>query len=127
MFCLISVAKVKVYVHSYEFPTVGIVDKEGAEHACAQAQTTAFQGLGRLSGLFGNRYFCDEEREFLKLVEDYCDSNRLEYEIIDLGTRSFLARMKLRLKGIKTPAISCEGKKLCGIPKEIDLKKLLKN
>jgi hypothetical protein len=127
MFYLMFMAKVKVYVHSHEFPTVGIVDKEGAMHACAQAQTTAFQGLGRLAGLFGKRYLSDEEREFLMLVEDFCRGNRLEYEIIDLGTLSFLARMELRLKGVKTPAICCEGKTLCGIPRKEDLKELLKN
>ena len=39
-------AKLKVYLHSLEFPTVGFVDKEGAMHACAQAQKTAFERLG---------------------------------------------------------------------------------
>lgn len=120
-------ANVKVYVHSHEFPTVGIVDKEGAMHACANAQAIAFQELGRLAGLFGNRYLSDEEREFLRLVEDFCNGNRLEYEIIDLGTLSFLAKMKLRLKGVKTPAICCEGKTVCGIAHGEDLKELLKN
>jgi hypothetical protein len=61
-----------------------------------------FEGLGHLAGLFGNRYLSDEEREFLRQVEDFCTDNRLEYEIIDLGTLSVLAKMKLRLKGVKT-------------------------
>jgi len=56
--------KLKVYVHSLEIPTVGFVDKEGALHACAKAQTTAFQGLERFSNL-GNRHLSNEEREFL--------------------------------------------------------------
>jgi hypothetical protein len=124
---LIFMAKLKVYVRSHEFPTVGIVDKEGAKHACAGAQATAFQGLGHLAGLFGNRYLSDEEREFLRHVEDFCTDNRLEYEIVDLGTLSVLTKMKLRLKGVKTPAISCEGKTLCGIPSLEDLKELVKN
>ncbi len=57
--------KVKVYIHSFEFPTVGFIDKEGAMHACAQAQTTAFESLYRISGMLGNRYLTDEEKTFL--------------------------------------------------------------
>lgn len=45
---LVSMAKLKVCLHSLEFPTVGFVDKEGAMHACAQDQKTAFERLGSL-------------------------------------------------------------------------------
>jgi len=118
-------AKLKVYLHSLEFPTVGFVDKEGAMHACAQAQKTAFERLGSLSGLFGNRYLNDEEREVLMRVEDFCRSNGLEFEIVDVGPMNFLSRLKLRMKGLKTPSVCCGEKVLQGVPTEEGLRRLL--
>ena len=123
---MVSLEKFKVYIHSFEIPTVGFVDKEGAMHACAQAQKTAFQGLEQRSSLLGNRYLCDEDREVLMRVEDFCKNNGLEYNIIDLGTTSFLARLRLRMKGVNSPAICCGEKIICGVPSEEDLKRLLR-
>lgn len=117
--------KLKVYIHSLEIPTVGFIDKEGAMHACAQAQKTAFQGLERFSSL-GNRYLSDEQREVLMRVEDFCKNNGLEFKVIDLGTISFLARLKLKMKGLNTPAIFCGEKIIYGVPSEEDFKELLK-
>jgi len=119
--------KLKIYVHSLEIPTVGFVDKEGAMHACAQAQKTAFQGLERFSRIGGNRYLSDEQREVLMRVENFCKDNGLEFEVVDLGTISFLKRLKLKMKGLKTPAIGCGEKILYGVPREEDLKELLKD
>jgi hypothetical protein len=118
--------KLKVYIHTFEVPTVGFVDKEGAMHACAEAQKTAFQGLEQRSSLLGNRYLCDEDREVLMRVEDFCKNNGLQYNIIDLGTMSFLPRLRLRMKGVNAPAICCGEKILHGVPSEEDLKKLLR-
>jgi hypothetical protein len=119
--------KLKVYVSSFEVPTVGFIDKEGAMHACAQAQKTAFQRLEHHAGLFGKRYLPDEDREVLTRIENFCKNNALEYEVVDVGSMSFLAKLALRKKGIKTPAV-CAGKKtLCGIPSDEDMKKLLKS
>jgi len=118
--------KLKVYIRTLEVPTVGFVDKEGAMHACAQAQKTAFQGLEQCSSLFGNRYLCDEDKEVLMRVEDFCKNNGLEYNVIDLGTASFLARLRLRMKGVNAPAICCGEKIICGVPSEEDFKKLLR-
>ena len=117
--------KLKVYVCSFEVPTVGFVDKEGAMHACAQAQKTAFHGLERHAGLFGNRYLSDEDREFLMRVEIFCKSNRLEYEVVDVGRMSFLAKLWLRRKGIKTPAVCVGEKMLRGVVSDEDMNKLL--
>jgi hypothetical protein len=117
--------RLKVYVQSFEVPTVGFVDKEGAMHACAQAQKTAFQGLERHAGLFGNRYLSDEDREVLMRIEGYCKNNGLEYEVVDVGSMGFLARVGLRMKGIKAPAICSGEKTLCGIPSDEDIKKFL--
>jgi hypothetical protein len=120
-------AKFKVYVHSFEVPTVGFIDKEGAMHACAQAQKTAFQGLESRTGLFGKRYLSDEDREVLMRIDNFCKNNTLEYEVVDVGSMSFLAKLGLRRKGIKTPAICLGEKRLCGIPSEEDMEKLLKS
>ena len=117
--------KLKVYIHSVELPTVDFADKEGAMHACAQAQKTAFKGLERHSGLFGNRYLADEERDFLMRVENVCRENGLQFEVIDLGTMGFLEKLKLKMKGVGTPAISCGEKIFHAVPSEEDIKKLL--
>jgi len=121
-------AKLKVYVHSFEVPTVGFVDKEGAMHACgaAQAHANAFQGLAQNAGLFGKRYLPDEDREVLMRIEVYCRNNALEYEVVDVGGMGFLAKLGLRMKGIKTPAICSGDKTLCGIPPDEDIRKLLR-
>jgi len=121
---LVPMEKLKIYIYSSEIPTVAFVDKEGAMHACAQAQKTAFQELAQRSSLFGNRYLCNEDKEVLMRVEGFCKNNGLKYDIIDLGTTSFLARLRLRMKGVNAPAVCCGEKILCGVPSEEDLKKL---
>jgi len=117
--------KVKVYIHSFEIPTVGSVDKEGALHACAQAQRTAFQGLKCLPGL-GDRYLLDDQLEVLRRVEDFCSSNGVEFEVVDFGTIGFLRSLRLKMKGLKDPAIGCGEKTIYGVPSERDLKELVK-
>ena len=119
-------AELRVYVRSFEVPTVGFVDKEGAMHACAQAQKTAFQGLERHAGLFGKRYLPDDDLEVLMRIESYCKNNALEYQVVDVGRLNFLARLRLRLKGVRTPAICSGEKTLCGIPSDEAMGKLLK-
>jgi len=117
--------ELKVYVHSFEFPTVGFVDKEGAMHACAQAQTTAFQSLHSISGMLGNRYLTDEERTFLDCIDRSCKKFGLEYEIIDIGTINFLRRLRLRLSGVKCPTVCCGKRILQGVISEEKLAKFL--
>jgi hypothetical protein len=117
--------KLKVYVQSFEMPTVGFVDREGAMHACAQALKSAFEGLERHAGLFGNRYLADEDKETLLRIQDFCGKNNLEFEIIDLGTISFLGKLKMRFKGLKTPAVCCADRTFNGVPSEEDFKQLL--
>jgi hypothetical protein len=117
--------KLKVYVRSFQLSTLEFVDFEGARHACAGASKTAYQGLGSVSNLLGNRYLCDEDRKALTSVEDYCKGNGLEYEVVDLGVMSDLQRLKWRMKGIKTPAVCYEDKTLCGVPSEENLRRLI--
>jgi len=117
--------KLKVYVCSLGIPTVDFVDKEGAMHACAQAQKTAFEGLTRISGILGNRYLSDEDRETLKNVEDFCNRNGLEFEVIDVGTINWVEKLQMKLRRIKTPAVSYEKKIFLGAPNDEDLKRTL--
>jgi len=124
---LMLMEKLKVYVHSFEIPTVDFVDKEGAMHSCAHAQRTAFQRLGQFSSIVGNRYLPDEEKKALTLVEDFYKNNDLEFEIIDLGTLDFLARLKLKMEGLKPPSISYREKKLYNALTMEDLKELVKS
>jgi hypothetical protein len=125
--------RLKVYVHSFEVPTVGFIDKQraidkeghkGVDY-CAQAQTTAFQGLAHHAGVFGKRYLSDEDRDVLMRIDGYCKDNALEYEVVDVGSLGFLAKLGLRMKGIKTPTICKGGKTLCGVPSDEDLRKLI--
>jgi hypothetical protein len=116
------VLKLTVYVHSLELPTTGFVDMEGARHACAQAQKTAFTRLERFSSLFGNRYLSDEEREFLLRTDVFCKEHGLNLEIIDLGTVDFLEKLKLKIKGVTTPAICCGKRIIHRLPSEEDVK-----
>lgn len=118
-------AKLTVYVHSFEIGTVDFVDKEGAQHACAQAQSTAFQSLARLSGLFGNNYLCDEDRETLTRVEDFCQNSHIKYAVVDMGKLHFITRLRLRMKGIKAPTICCGSGKHQGVPRNEDLERLI--
>lgn len=119
--------KLKVYIHSLEIPTVGFVDKEGAQHGCAMAQKTAFQELERFSSIGGNSYVTDEQKEVLTRVQDFCKNNGLEFEVIDLGTKSSWTRLRLRMKGLKNPTITCGKKMFYGVPSEKDLQDLLKD
>gem|GEM_PF-1788825 len=122
MILLVSMLKLKVYVHSLELPTTGFVDKEGAMHACAQAQKTAFTGLERFSSLFGRRYLTDLEREFLLQTDNFCKEHEVNLEIVDLGTADFLEKLKLKIKGVTTPAICCEARIIHRFPSEEDIK-----
>jgi hypothetical protein len=118
--------KLKVYVHSLKIPTVGFVDKEGAMHACAQAQRTAFERLSTFSNIFQNRCLTDDDRELLTKAEAFCRDNELELEVIDLGILSVFGRLKTRINGLRAPAICCEKRVFHGIPTENDLKGLVK-
>ena len=129
--------RLKIYVHSFEAPPVGLKDKDGAKqvwthnaipwsHASAKAQKTA-KGLALYAGLFEKRCLSEEESEFLLKMDDFCRDNAVEYDVVDVGRMTLFAKLALRTKGVKTPAISSEDRVLCGIPSEEEIKKLLKD
>lgn len=118
--------KVKVYVYSSKISTLGFVDKEGAQHACAQAGSTAFAGLRHFPGSMEDRYLSDSERRAIVAVEDFCRKKGLECEVVDLAGKGFLAKMRLRLRGLmRLPTVSFREKVVCGVPTEETLKKLV--
>jgi hypothetical protein len=53
-------------------------------------------------------------------VEEFCRSNNLEYEVVDLATKSFLERLGLKAKGAKAPAVCYEEKMFYGVPCDED-------
>ncbi len=126
MFGGVSLKRIQVYVYSARISTLGFVDKEGAQHACARAGSTAFSGLQRFPGAMDDRYLTDEERNAIILVESFCKHRGLEYEVVDLAGKSFLGRMKFMLKGVASfPVITFEGKTVQGIPTEQALEELV--
>jgi len=118
--------KIKVYVYSLKVSTLGFVDKEGAMHACAGAGSSAFSGLKHYPGSMDNRYLSDEEKKAIIAVEDFCKEYNLEFDIIDVATRGFLTKMKLKAKGLMNfPSITFKEKVFHGVPTEETLKELL--
>jgi len=117
--------KLTIYVHSFEIPTIGFIDKESAVHACAHAQKVAFQGLEQVSGILGNRYLSDEEIKAITVLENFCKNWGVEFELTDLATVGFLTKLKMRLRGSKTPAVYCGKKIFYGVPSEEQLAQLL--
>ena len=118
--------KVKVYVYSSRISTLSFLDKEGAQHACAQAGSKAFEGLKHLPGPTDNGYLSESERNAIIVVEDFCNKKGFECEVVDLARIGFLARIRLRLNGLsRLPAISFRERVACGVPNERTLEELL--
>jgi len=46
-------------------------------------------------------------------IDNFCKNNGLEYDVVDVGKIGFLAKLGLRKKGIKTPAICAGERKSC--------------
>lgn len=132
-------AKLRIYVHSLELSTADLFDKDSflsfhnAEAADAMFRPTSFRSaqktfgdrLERTLNLLQNRYLIDEEREALSRVESFCTGNAIEFEVVDVGTLSFLKKVKGRILGLKTPTVVCWKRILLGVPSETELKKLV--
>lgn len=104
-------SEIKLYVRSFEISSGSFVDREGAQHACARAGSTPFQGLKGASHLIG-RVFPDSDWNALCLAKALQEARRCEVIVVDLG-KSFLRRLKLRRQGIrKTPQFVVNGQLL---------------
>lgn len=119
-------AKFKVYVYSVrQVPTVDFVDKEGAIHACAQAGNMPFETLSHCPANVDAGLLSVEERTAIANVGLFCKENDHKFEIVDFARLSFISKLKLRRKGVKSfPTISVAGANFTGIPTEDVLEKL---
>lgn len=88
---------------------------------CASSKNR-FHRVGAFLKPIGSRYLSDEEREFLLRTDDFCKEHGLNLEIIDLGTVDFLEKLKLKIKGVTTPAICCGKRIIHRLPSEEDVK-----
>lgn len=117
--------KLKVYVNSFEIPTVGLVDKEGRVHACAKAQKIWAEGLEKFSGVLGSRYLSDEEKQALVQVESFCNNYDLEFEVIDLAKANLFTKLRWWTKRLQTPSIGYKEKIFRGTPTTEDIRQLV--
>lgn len=102
------------YIQSFGISTLGMVDKEGAMHACAQAGSTPFTGLKDAVNR-PNRVYTDADWEALKIAEVLQKNTGVNVEIIDIS-QSFVQRLKLLSKGgIRTPQFVINGEKMPSI------------
>ena len=118
--------KIKVFICSVKISTLNFVDKEGAQHACAQAGSSAFDDLKHYPGPMDERYISVEEKKAMATVEAFCEEHGLEFEVVDFAELGFLTKLRLKRKGIKDfPTVLYGEKSFCGIPTEEDLEKLV--
>ncbi|MFQ5758982.1 MAG: hypothetical protein ACE5IF_04840 [Candidatus Bathyarchaeia archaeon] len=119
-------AKIRIFVYSQCVSSLDFVDKEGAQHACARAGSSAFSGLKHYPGAMDNRYLSEEEKQAITLIEEICKKNQLDFEIVDLGKSGFLAKTKAFVKGIrKFPTITFMEEKIDKVPTEEKLRALV--
>lgn len=118
--------KIKLYVQSFDISTLGFIDKEGAQHACARAGKTVFSGLKHYPGSKLGRVLSEEERRAIRNVERFCERTNHELEVVDIGTIGFFRKVKLKVKGLtNVPAISYKDRVIHGVPTEENLKNLV--
>lgn len=104
------------------------MDKEGAMHTCTQAGSSAFAGLKRYPGVMNERYISVEEKNAIAVVEALCKKHGCDFEIVDFAKLGFLAKLRLKRKGVKGfPTIFYKQKAFHGVPTEKDLERLVKH
>lgn len=120
--------KITVYIYSVaQIPTLGFVDKEGALHACAQAGNLPFDVMKHYPSSMNGNLISPEEKNTITSVETFCRKNGYQFEIVDFARLSFLSKIKLKRKGVKSfPTVSYGEKFLCSVPTEDDLNMLVK-
>jgi hypothetical protein len=134
-------ARLKIYVHSIRLATEPLFDKDGflsfhyaegweatfCQSSYKSAEKKFGERLERASNLFENRYLADGEREMIMRVEDFCRRNAIEFDVVDVGNLSFLEKVRGRIVGLRTPAVSCGKKLFNGIPSETNLMELCRS
>ena len=120
--------KIKVYVCSFQgVSTLDYVDKDSMGHPCVTSRhgENIFSGFKHLPKGSWDGYLTNEQIKVLDVVNEFCEENGLEYEVVDITNLSFTGKMKLVFKGIKAPTISFKGKKIEGAPTKEDLNVLI--
>jgi hypothetical protein len=126
----------KIYVHSIRLATEPLFDKDGflsfhyaegleatfCQSSYKSAEKKFGERLKRASNLFENRYLTDEERETIMRVEDFCRRNAIGFEVVDVANLSFLEKVRGRIVGLRTPAVSCGKKMFNSLPSRTNLK-----
>lgn len=117
--------KIKVYISSLkDIPTLDYVDKDSMGHPCVTSRHDICSGLKDLPKGSWDGYLTEDQRKTVDVVNEFCEENGLEYEIVDIENLSSLGKMMLLFKGIKAPTIILKGKKIEGVPTKEDLKAL---
>jgi len=100
--------KIKVYVNSVQPSSLDYIDMKSVEHPCSQAGDRAFEGMKYLPAHLSG-FLSDEEIKAIGLVKRFCEETGLEFEVVDLASRTSITKMKFILKGRKTPAVEFKG------------------
>lgn len=118
--------KIKVYICSMkEIPTLDFVDKDSMGHPCVTSRHDICSGLKNLPKGSWNGYLTGEQIKILDVVNEFCEKNGLEYEVVDIANLSFVRKTKLVFKGIKAPTIIFKKKRIEGVPTKEDLRVLI--
>ena len=120
--------KIKVYVSSFKgISTLDYVDKDSLGHPCVTSRhgENVFTGFKHLPDRSWDGYLTEDQTKTVEVVDEFCEENGLEYEVVDIANLSFIRKMKFIFKGIKAPTTSFKGNKIEGIPTMEGLKALV--
>jgi hypothetical protein len=119
--------KVQVYVSSFEISTLDYVDKASMGHPCVTARhgKNIFTGLKHLPKGLLDGYLTDDQLKTVDVVDQFCKTNGLQYEIVNMTNLGWLRKMKLVFKGIKAPTTIFRGRRIEGPPARKDLEALI--
>lgn len=115
-----------VYISSFKVSTLDYVDKDSMGHGCVTSRQgeNIYAEFKHLPEGSWDRYLSENQEKVVDAVNEFCEENGLECEIVDIESLSFLSKMKLMFKGIKAPTIMFGGKTIQGVPTKEELKTL---
>jgi hypothetical protein len=131
---IILMSKVmRIFVNSAELPkagySIGSTNAELATHGCCDPSkaSTALSGSDHIWSSDGNRILSEEEQQAIIVVEDFCKKKGFKLEIIDVGTKGAISKLRFKMKGLGDfPVISFRDEAIHGIPTEQMLRELIK-
>ncbi len=120
--------KIKVYISSFEgISALDYVDTKSMGHPCVTSRDSGdlFTEYKHLPKGSLNGYLTENQIKAVDLVDKFCEQKGLEYEVVDISHLSFIAKMKILFKRIKSPTIVFRGKRIEGVPTKEDLEALI--